>query len=318
MNNDELYGIKGTVINIQHYCYHDGPGVRTTVFLKGCSFSCKWCGNPESICPSTELAYDKKDCLGKEKCGICLKAPFPQGIFSADDEDDGRIKVNWEKARNWDGKEIDLCPTKALFKYGKEMSVKEIIEEVDKDISFYTGSKGGITISGGEPLLQPDFTAALLEMAHNHGYTTAIESAFNVPWSYAEKVLPHVDTVLHDIKHTDGEIHRSWTGADNKRSLRNIKMAYNQYPNTDFIARTPLIPTVNDNEETIESILAFILPHLNVIKYELMPYHRLGLGKYSVLGKEYEMPEVKLDEEKLNMLRDKIDNAFKERYTYFI
>lgn len=303
--------IKGKIINIQHYCYHDGPGVRTTVFLKGCSFNCKWCSNPESICPSIELAYDKKECLGAEKCGLCLKKPFPKDLFKI--SADGKIDVNWEKARGWNGDEIDLCPTKALFRYGKEVSVKEVIAEVDKDISFYTGNKGGITVSGGEPLLQPDFTAELLKTAHEHGYTTAIESAFNVPWSFAEKVLPYVDTVLHDIKHIDAEKHRQWIGSDNRRSLKNLEMAYKLFPNIDFITRTPIIPTFNDDEETIKGILDFILPYENVIDYELLAYHKLGLGKYEVLGRDYTMPEVKLTDGKIEELRKIIADSFDKR-----
>ena len=136
-----------------------------------------------------------------------------------------------------------------------------------------------MTLSGGECQLQPDFAAALLEGAHQRGINTAIETAFNVPWSFCEKVLPHVDLVLHDHKLTIPERHKKWTGVSNERILANMKRAYETFPNTDFIARTPLIPGVNADEEHIRAVLAFIRPYKNVIDYELLPYHRFGTGQ---------------------------------------
>ena len=163
--------------------------------------------------------------------------------------------------------------------------MNEVLDEVEKDSSFYRNTGGGITLSGGECLLQPDFSAALLDGAHKRGINTAIETACNVPWSFVEKVLPHVDTMLHDHKLTIPERHKKWTGVDNKRILANFKKAYETFPDTDFIARTPLIPGVNADEEHIRAVLAFIRPHKNVIDYELLPYHRFGLGKYELSGR---------------------------------
>ena len=201
MNNDSKKPneITGTVLNIQRYCTHDGPGTRTTVFLKGCSLRCKWCGNPESIGLKPELSYDSKKCKGKE-CSICLKPPFPEGAFYFVEGDDEKVKVNWHLAMNCDEKMASLCPEGALEMFGKKMTVNEVLEEVEKDASFYRNTGGGMTISGGELLVQPDFAAACLQEAHNWGFNTAIETASNVPWSFLEKVLPHVDTVLHDLK----------------------------------------------------------------------------------------------------------------------
>ncbi|MCR5755415.1 MAG: glycyl-radical enzyme activating protein, partial [Acetatifactor sp.] len=193
LNIDEVRGIAGRVINIQHYCYHDGPGVRTTVFVKGCSLHCKWCGNPESISPNREFSFDRKECVGFKHCGKCAKAPFPEGMFTAPENETSPPVISWEKAKEWNPVCNSLCPTGALSTYGEDTTVGAVIDEVDQDYSFYVGSGGGITVSGGEPLLQPDFTSGLLELAHAHGYTTAIETAFNVPWANADKVLPHVD-----------------------------------------------------------------------------------------------------------------------------
>jgi len=314
LDSDEIRKIEGRVINIQHYCYHDGPGVRTTVFVKGCSLHCKWCGNPESIAPGKEFSFDKKECVGVKFCGKCLKAPFPEGMFTAAANETDPPIISWEKAKDWKPEYNRLCPVGALSVYGEDTTVGAVMDEVDKDYSFYAGSGGGITVSGGEPLLQPDFTKGLLEVAHAHGYTTAIESAFNVPWQNVEQVLPHVDFVLHDIKLMDPVKHKEWTKVTNERALTNLEKAYTLYPDKKFIARTPLIPGVNDEEQAIDQVLDFILPHKNVIKYELMPYHRLGSGKYESLGLDYPMGDTpSVDPKHLAYLREKIENAFQKR-----
>ena len=239
--------ITGTVLNIQRYCSHDGPGIRTNVFLKGCSLRCKWCGNPESIRLKPEISYDPKKCIGR-KCGLCLKSPFPEGAFYFVEGGEDRVKVNWHLAMDCDETHASLCPTGALEMFGKTMTVDEVLDEVEKDSSFYRSTGGGMSMSGGELMLQPDFSAALLEGAHKRGINTAIETACNVPWAYIEKVLPHVDTMLHDYKLTISERHKKWTGAGNERILANFKKAYETFPDVDFIARTPLIPGVNADE----------------------------------------------------------------------
>lgn len=301
----------GIVLNIQRYCSHDGPGTRTTVFLKGCSLRCKWCSNPESIRRKPELAYDPKLCTGKKACGACLNAPFPEGAFYVVDGPDDKVRVNWDLATDVDEACVALCPAGALSMFGQRMTVDEVLDEVEKDSSFYRSSGGGITVSGGECLLQPDFTAALLAGAHERGINTAIETACNVPWANVEKVLPHVDTMLHDHKLTIPERHKKWTGVSNQRILANFKKAYETFPNIDFIARTPLIPGINADEEHIWAVLAFIRPHKNVIDYELLPYHRFGLGKYEHLGVVYELDDYQTPSgELVQRLQAIIDEAF--------
>ncbi len=163
--------------------------------------------------------------------------------------------------------------------FGKRMTVDEVLDEVEKDASFYRSTGGGITLSGGECLLQPDFSAALLDGAHKRGFNTAIETAGNVPWAFMEKVLPHVDTMLHDHKLTIPERHKKWIGVGNERILANFKKAYETFPDIDFIARTPLIPGINADEEHIRAVLAFIRPHKNVIDYELLAVSPLRPGQ---------------------------------------
>jgi pyruvate formate lyase activating enzyme len=301
----------GTVLNIQHFCTHDGPGIRTTVFLKGCSLRCKWCSNPESIHPKPELAYNPGKCIGKAQCGLCLKPPFPEGAMFVVDGTDDKIHVNWDLAAESDAETIGLCPTGALHMFGRMMTVDEVLDEVAQDGSFYRESGGGMTLSGGECLLIPDFSAALLAGAHQRGINTAIETAGNVPWRFFEKVLPHADVVLHDRKVSDPERHKKWCGVDNVRINANFEKAYATFPDTKFIARTPLIPGVNDDEEHIRAVLASIRPYPNVIDYELLPYHRYGESKYEFLGKVYELHDFQSPSpESLSRLRAIIDEAF--------
>ena len=303
--------VTGIVLNIQRYCTHDGPGTRTTVFLKGCSLRCKWCSNPESINLKPELAYDVSKCEGAEECGLCLKPPFPEGGFYVVDGADDRIRVNWDLATDCDKETVSLCPTDALYMFGTEMTAEEVLNEVERDASFYRSSGGGMTLSGGECLLQPDFCAALLEGAHDRGINTAIETAGNVPWASFEKVLPHLDIMIHDLKLTSPERHKKWIGAGNERILENFKKAYETFPDMRCIARTPLIPGVNDDEEHIRAVLEFIRPHKNVIEYELLPYHRFGTGKYEFLGQVYELSDFTTpSDESVQRFQDIIDEAF--------
>lgn len=301
----------GLVLNIQHFCTHDGPGIRTNVFLKQCSLRCKWCSNPESIHPKPELAYNPGKCIGKKECGLCLKPPFPEGAMYVIDGADDKVHINWDLASECDEETVSLCPTGALNLFGLEMTVDQVLDEVEQDSTFYRESGGGITLSGGECLLQPDFSAALLAGAHQRGINTAIETAGNVPWRFMEKVLPHVDVMLHDHKLTDPDRHKKWCGVDNSRILENFKKAYETFPQTKFIARTPLIPGVNDDEEHIRAVLAFIRPHQNVIDYELLPYHRFGESKYDYLGRVYELEDFRSPTpESLRRLQAIIDEAF--------
>jgi pyruvate formate lyase activating enzyme len=299
---------KGIILNIQHFSTHDGPGMRTTVFLKGCTLRCKWCSNPESIQPKPELAYNLNKCIGKDQCGFCLKECSESAIFNVDS--DTKVRINWDLCTNC-GKCEPVCPPQALYLFGQEMTVDEVLDEVEQDSAFYRESGGGITLSGGECLLQAHFATALLAGAHQRGINTAIETASNVPWDFMVKVLQHVDTVLHDIKLTDPERHKKWTGADNSRIRTNLKRAYETFPDKKFIARTPIIPGVNDDEEHIRATLAFIKPYKNVVDYELLPYMRFGESKYGFLGKVYEMQDFEPPTpESMKRLRAIIDEAF--------
>jgi pyruvate formate lyase activating enzyme len=301
----------GTVLNIQHFCTNDGPGIRTTVFLKGCSLRCKWCCNPESIHPKPELAYDLKKCIGVKECGLCLKECPETAIYIVDS--DGKVRINWDLCTNC-GKCVPVCPTEALSQFGLEMTVDEVLAEVEQDSSFYRESGGGITLSGGECTLYPDFSAALLAEARGRGINTAIETAGNVPWEFFSRVVEHADTVLHDHKLTDPVRHKQWVGVDNARIKANFQRAYETFPAKTFIARTPVIPGVNDDEEHIRAVLAFIRPYKNVVDYQLLSYHRYGESKYTFLGRVYALRDFpSLPAETLHRLQAIIDEAFGRR-----
>jgi pyruvate formate lyase activating enzyme len=195
--------------------------------------------------------------------------------------------------------------------FGQKMTVDEVLDEVEQDSAFYRESGGGMTLSGGECLLQPDFCATLLAKARKRGIHTAIETAGNVPWRFIEKVFPHVDLVLHDRKLTDPQAHKKWTGADNVLLVSNFEKAYAEFPHTQFVARTPVIPGVNDNGDHIRAVLDSIRPYKNVIDYELLPYHRYGENKYGFLGKVYALHDFQSPSpDVMKRLKSIIDEAF--------
>ena len=197
---------------------------------------------------------------------------------------DDKVRVNWDLASDCDEETISQCPTKALYMHGATMTADEVLDEVEKDASAYRNSGGGMTLSGGEAAMSPDFATALLTGAHDRGINTAIETAANVPWRFLELMLPHVDTVLHDLKLMDPERHKKWTGVDNKRLLENFKKAYETYPETTFIARRPLIPGVNDDEEDIRAALAFIRPHKQRDRFRTAAVYAFRHGQVRYAG----------------------------------
>lgn len=303
--------LRGFVVNVQHFSTHDGPGIRTTVFLKGCSLRCQWCCNPETIAPKPELAYKLNQCIGVEACGRCLPICPEQALHALDA--DGKARVNWDLCTSC-GKCTEVCPSQALSLFGRAMSVAEVLAEVEQDSGFYAESGGGITLSGGECLMQPEFAAALLRAARARGLHTAIETAGNVPWRFFEQVLPHVDTMLHDYKLSDAAAHQQWTGTGNARILDNFRRAYAQFPLIDFVARIPLIAGVNDDEAHIDAVLAAILPWPNVSELELLPYHRYGGSKYGFIGRELAQDHFAAPApERLAQLRARIAERFAGR-----
>jgi pyruvate formate lyase activating enzyme len=275
--------IKGTVFNIQRYSIQDGPGIRTTVFLKGCPLRCLWCSNPESQKVWPEVVHRDTLC---NACGRCL-AVCPEQAISIRDK---TLSVDRKLCTNC-GHCVEVCVPGALFIYGKTLSVKEVFEEVRKDTDFYHSSGGGVTVSGGEPLSQADFVAALFKLCQDRGIDTCIETSGFASRDALEKVLPLTTLVLFDIKLPDLVSHQKWTGQSNRAILDNLSLLVSR--GVPVILRIPLIPGINDTEDELRKLAQIALSYLRPPrKVNLLPYHRFALGKYAMLDREYSLTEL--------------------------
>lgn len=255
---------KAMIFDIQRNSYVDGPGIRTTVFFKGCNLRCKWCHNPESQSFYKQMMFYKDKCTG---CGKCREV-CPNHLQSCD----------------FCGKCELYCPADARKVCGREYTPAEVFAEVIKDKAFYDNSGGGVTFSGGECMLQLDFLCEILKKCKAAGIHTAVDTAGNVPWKSFEKILPFTDLFLYDIKAFGAELHRKGTGVSNELILENLK---NLSGRADIIVRIPVIGGYNDNDEEIRQIADF-LKQIKIIKAELLPYHAMGEHKYTALGRNTE------------------------------
>lgn len=290
------YDLEGTVFNIQRYSLHDGPGIRTIPFLKGCPLACKWCSNPESQKPQPEIMYQKSNCI---HCGKCFEA-CRYGALSKENP----YMVDRDRCVAC-GACAEVCPTNALVLKGKKMTVWEVIHELQKDENIYRRSDGGITLSGGESLSQPKFTRELLRACKERGWHTAIETTGMTIKEIIESVMPFVDLALTDIKIIDPSIHKNVTGVDNQIILENLIRISNL---TKTIVRIPVIPNVNDNIEAIREIAEFTKLMKNINEIHLLPYHNFGENKYNLLGRIYPLHGVKeLPKDKINLLKQEIE-----------
>ncbi len=291
-NGDE---IKGTVFNIQHYSVHDGPGIRTVVFLKGCPLRCKWCANPESQRITPEIAWTKEKCIGCNSCIEELKN------LECKFTDSG---LEWNPSAEFDPFDVKLaCASEALHVIGEQKSINEVLKIVERDSVFFGRSNGGLTVSGGEPLMQPDFTSELLAEAKRRHIHTAIESSGYAKWENLRMTAQYLDYLLTDIKTMNDEVHREYTAVSNKLILENLEKLSAEFPNLTIHVRTPVIPGVNDTEEDIRAIAEFIKQMPNTI-YELLMYHEFGRPKYESLNRAYEMGTVSLSDELFEHLKE--------------
>jgi glycyl-radical enzyme activating protein len=268
--------MKGLVTDIQRFSVHDGPGIRTTVFLKGCDLRCAWCHNPETLRPSPEIRFLPERCIG---CGACLAA-CPNGAQAIEG---GRRVYRRDRCAAC-GRCARTCYAGALACVGRAMDAGEVLAEVLEDAAFYRNSGGGLTLSGGEPLCQPAFALELLRLAKAAGIHTAIETNLAAPWDRVAELLPFLDLVMADLKLMDAARHREWTGASNDRILENARRLAGM--GKPLVVRTPVIPGVNDAPEAIGAIAEFVRGLSPNVRYELLPYHPLGVGKYRSLGVE--------------------------------
>ncbi len=285
---------KGIVFNIQAYSVHDGPGIRTLVFCKGCPLRCLWCSNPESQKLSPDICWNDALCIG---CRDCVRA-CPRHALSFGSQ--GLVKDR-ERCTGCLAC-VKACPSLAMFTYGEEKTVKKVLDEVEKDSPFYARSCGGITLSGGEALFQPRFALALLREAGRRHLNRALESCAFCSEELILQAAALLDYMFIDVKCLDDERHRKFTGHSNARILSNVRAVRRQFPELKVHLRTPVVPGVNDNEKDIAAIAAFAR-EVGAFEYELLPYHKMGENKYRYLGMEYVMGDVKLDEEYFKKLQ---------------
>ena len=274
----------GFLFDIQRCCVHDGPGIRTTVFLKGCNLRCFWCHNPESWRLGHDLMAYPQKCIG---CGKCFDV-CPLGCHSVTPE--GAHAIDREKCTAC-GACAKRCYAGALVMSGKERSVEDVMKSVRADAAFYRNSGGGMTISGGEPLLQPEFTLALLRAARAEGIHTALDTAGHVDYALFEQVMPVVDLLLFDCKCMDSAVHKRVTGVGNERILENLqRLGQGSVP---LWVRVPVIPGVNDTEQNMLALRECLRDLPAVKRLDLLAYHNLGAGKHVSLGGDYAYKEIK-------------------------
>ena len=243
-----LESVTGVIFNLQHFCLHDGPGIRTNVFLKGCPLRCRWCANPESQQKRPQILWNWEKCTG---CGACVAA----------------------------------CPHKARELSGRVATAGEVLQEAMEDRLFY-GNDGGMTLTGGEVLSQPGFALALLRLAKERGLRTAVETSGFGSWEALGSLAPFCDLFLYDCKHTLPEGHKRCTGQSNQLILENLGRLSQEFPEKEIWLRVPVIPGWNDSAENMEGLAALAKATLGCTRVELLPYHNLGEGKRQQLGEE--------------------------------
>lgn len=279
--------IEGIVFDIQKFCINDGPGIRTTVFLKGCTLNCAWCHNPESKSFLPQLSFKEDKCI---MCGAC-QAVCPNDVHTVKD---GVHTINYDACQAC-GECVKACPTDALTIYGKKMSVEQVLADVIKDKAFYDHSEGGMTLSGGEALAQPKFAVELAKQAQEQNINVAIETALGVSQQVVLDIAPYIDWFLIDYKMTDPDDFANYIQGNPKLIMNNLKLL--DELGAAIILRCPIIPGINDNEVHFKKIAEVAKSHKSIKHVELLPYHPMGKSKANEIGVLYEI-EAKIPEDK--------------------
>jgi pyruvate formate lyase activating enzyme len=280
--------LTGKIYDIQGFSLQDGPGIRTTVFLKGCPLRCPWCHSPESQQFHTQLSWIAMRCIGVARCGKCLTACIKHGItpgkttqHAVTHEDIQHICIDRSICEDC-GDCASVCYSKALYLCGTDYTVDDLLKHLAKDMPFYEQSGGGVTVSGGEPLCQPEFALEILKSLKKLGIHTALDTTGYAPHEIVESVLPYTDLFLYDLKHMDNEQHRIVTGVPNDLILENAQLIANA--GGKMQVRIPIIPDFNDSEDSIRETGEFCKSLHNAVEVvQLLPYHNLGVMKYQRL-----------------------------------
>jgi pyruvate formate lyase activating enzyme len=283
--------LTGKFYDIQGFSVHDGPGIRLTCFMKGCPLRCLWCHSPESQEFFTELNWMEIKCVGVEKCGACLNV-CPHGAVSPGAkkkslQGDGEIQlvtVDRDKCDNC-GKCAQACTAKALYMCGNDYTVEELMQRIRRDVPFYKRSGGGVTISGGECLSQPEYLLAVLKQCKEEGIHTAVDTTGFAKWEVIEPIIPYTDIFLYDLKHMDSQMHKRGTGIPNELILENARKI--AAAGGKFMIRIPVMPLYNDSEEDFAKFGAFIRELGEAVEVtQLLPYHNLGVVKWERLQRK--------------------------------
>ena len=302
--------IRGNVFNIQRYTIHDGPGLRTELFLKGCPLRCEWCSNPEGFAPYVQAGLYRKKCLGTKVCQDCLDVcPVPGALQF----ERGKLTgIDREKCTNC-MKCQEVCPSDAIKAWGKWMTVEECMEIILRDRGYYEKSGGGVTVSGGESLMQADFVAGLFQACRKENIQTCCESTFYCNWSELEKVIPYTDLFIADLKHMDREVHKARTGVYNDLILENMEKVC--AAGASLVLRIPVIPKFNDDMENMEASADFLEKNLRgkVKALQLLSFMRLGEEKYESLGIPYKMKGLRMNRPAFQRRMEKYAAYFRSR-----
>ena len=287
--------MKAIVFDVKRFAVHDGPGIRTTVFLKGCNLRCLWCHNPEGLSGESQIAYYAHKCIG---CGECVRICPSGAHFVTENE-----HVFERALCTACGRCAEVCTADAIAYFGRRMTAAEVLSLVTEDKDFYESSGGGVTFSGGECMLQADFLREILRLCKENGIHTAVDTAGDVPWASFEKVLPYTDLFLYDVKAATESLHKEGTGVSNARILENLTRLSDT--GAEIIVRVPVIGGYNDTEEEMTKIASVLRP-LRIKSVELLPYHAMGEHKYKAIGREERRFTVP-SEERMQSLRRLFD-----------
>lgn len=296
-------GKKGLIFDIQRYSIHDGPGIRTLIFMKGCPLRCRWCSNPEGLELEIDIFSDPKKCIGCQQC----RTACPSGAISLDEKNG--YMIDREKCCHC-GACAESCPSGSKVIKGQQMTVQQVVRTVEREYAFYKNSGGGVTMGGGEILMQAQFVYEVLQACKEKGISTAIETCGYGNWEALSKILTVTDTIQMDLKSADDKRHREITGVSNELILENIRktdaaMETPEYVGKTFIIRMPIIPGMNDTEKDARTAAAFLAELKHCSWVEMLPFHNFGEGKYSKLDKAYEFAHIpNSTQEMLEPLRD--------------